>query len=54
MLDALKASTEDRGDIELARAQLRVRIHELVQEKKQKRVSLGPVAGSFLPQPSKA
>jgi chromodomain-helicase-DNA-binding protein 4 len=47
MLDALKTSTEARGDIELARTQLRVRIHDLVQEKKQKRASLGPAAGNI-------
>jgi hypothetical protein len=52
MLDALKTSTEARDDIELARTQLRVRIHHLVQEKKQKRASLAPAAGNIQPLPS--
>jgi chromodomain-helicase-DNA-binding protein 4 len=51
MLDALKTSTEAREDIELARTQLRVRIHDLVQEKKQRRASLGSVTGSILSLP---
>lgn len=52
MLDALKTSTEARDDIELARTQLRLRIHGLVREKKQKRASLAPAAGNILPAPS--
>jgi hypothetical protein len=53
MLDALKTSTEARDDIELARTQLRLRIHYLVQEKKQKRASLVSAAGNMqLPPPN--
>ncbi len=53
MLDALKTSTEARDDIELARTQLRIRIHDLVQEKKQKRANLGLAAGNIQSSPSK-
>jgi hypothetical protein len=53
MLDALKTSTEARDNIELVRAQLRLRIHDLVQEKKQKRASLALAAGNIQPALSK-
>lgn len=46
-LDALKSSTKSRDEIELARALLRVRIHNLVQKKKQKRASLAPAGGNI-------
>lgn len=52
MLDALKTSGDARDDIELARTQLRLRIHDLVQEKKQKRASLAPTALTIPPSPS--
>lgn len=56
MLDALKASNEPKEIIDMARAQLRSRIHKLVENKKRQRGSLGPInsASHLQPQESNA
>lgn len=51
MLDALKASTEPKEIIEMARTQLRTQIHKLAEKKKQYRASLGPVSNTSYLQP---
>ena len=54
MLDALKASTEPKEIIEMARTQLRTRIHKLIEEKKRRRASLEPAPNTSHLQPHAA